>query len=237
MRNELKKLKLVAATAAFLGMSLANASVFTMSSTGIVKVGIDDQGVFSAKGTKLNGLPFALTVTLELDDTAVYSIYPAQYSEVKVTTPYVVALTVGDYHYAFKVTDGVQAQADLVNGGGSNQAALYAYGYDVLGRVNVIRMALNGAGLRSNSLTQYLQVPANSANTDFQIGSGAGATGFYAYAPGTFTINGAPATVPAPTPDPSPASNPNPVPEPASAMLLGVGLLGIAGLRLRRFRS
>jgi hypothetical protein len=218
-------------------MHLANASVFTMTSTGTVKVGVDDQGVFAAKGTKLNGLPFALTVTLELDDTAVYSIYPTQYSAVKATTPYVVALTVGDYHYAFRVTDRAQTQADLVNGGGSNQAALYAYGYDDLGRVNVIRMVLNQANLRSNSLTQYLQLPANSANTNFQIGSGAGGTGFYAYAPGTFTINGAPATLPVPTPDPVPVSDspsipaPNPVPEPASAMLIGAGLLGVAALR------
>mgnify|MGYP005809444165 CR=1 FL=1 len=211
-------------------MNLASASVFTMSSTGTVKVGVDDQGLFSAKGTKLDGLPFALTVTMELDDTALYSIYPDQYSQVKATTPYVVALTVGNYHYALRVTDRVQAQADLVNGGGSNQAALYAYGYDGLGRVNAIRMVLRDTSLRSNSLSQYLELPANTANTDFQIGSGAGSTGFYAYAPGMFTINGATATMPAPAP------NPNPVPEPASAMLFGAGLLGFAALRRRSCR-
>jgi hypothetical protein len=231
-------MKLAVAAAAWAVMNVASASVFTMSSTGIVKVGVDDRGLFSAPGTKLNGLPFALTVTLELDDTAVYSIYPAQYSAVKATTPYVVALTVGDYHYAFRVTDRAQTQADLVNGGGGNQAALYANGYDDLGRINVIRMVLNQANLRSNSLSQYLELPANSANTNFQIGSGAGSTGFYAYAPGTFTINGTPATLPAPDPipDPAPAPNPSAVPEPATAMLFGAGLLGVAALRRRRSR-
>jgi hypothetical protein len=225
-------MKLGIAAFAFVAVNVASASVFTMSSTGTVKVGVDDQGVFSAPGTNLNGLPFTLTVTLELDDTAVYSIYPAQYSEVKVTTPYVVAMTIGDYHYAFRVADRVQAQADLVNGGGSSQAALYAYGYDALGRVNVIRMALNRPNLASNSLSQYLQLPANSANTEFQIGSGAGGTGFYAYAPGTFTINGTPATLPAPEPVPGG----NPVPEPATVMLFAAGLLGVTALGRRPSR-
>jgi hypothetical protein len=40
---------------AFAAVNVASASVFTMSSTGTVKAGVDDQGVFSAPGTKLNG--------------------------------------------------------------------------------------------------------------------------------------------------------------------------------------
>lgn len=250
----MKKTRLAVAAALFTVMGCANASVFTMSSTGTVKNGVDTMGLFGAAGRKLDGLPFTLTVTVELDGTARYTSDPNQYARVNASTPYIVALTIGEFDYAYRVTDRAQSVATVSDwysmsrgpsGSLTDGVSLFNQGYDDFGRLNTTHLSFSIYGIRSQSLTQYLQIPVNDGNhpnTDFQVGNGAGSTYFRATGSQTFTVNGMPATLPAPAPDPVPVSdpppvpNPSPVPEPASAMLIGAGLLGFATLRRQRSR-
>jgi hypothetical protein len=240
------KKMLAFAVTAIATMNFANASVFTMSSTGTVYNGVDTLGLFGTPGRKLDKLPFSLTVSVELDGTVKYSNVPLQYSQLKATTPYVVALSIGGVDYVTSATSGDQSTAALINSYSNNQGgsvdggSLFDSGYDALGRWVYVRQLFHIYGLRSTSLTQYLQIGSGDANADFQVGSGSNSSYFHAYGPIMFTINGTPATLPEPVPEPVPVANPAPVPhpapvpEPASAMLFGAGLLGLAALRRRQ---
>jgi len=239
--NDMKKLALAAA--AFAAMNFAHASVFTMNATGTVVHGMDGQGLFSAVGTKLDGLPFSMTVTLELDGTALYTSNTQGFSKVTTTTPFIVALTVGDYDYAYRVTDNPRSSAVLNVFGFNGGAQFRAFGSDALGRQILNTLSFSTSQLNSSSLTQYAQVSGGAPNTQWGVGTGPNASYFTAdRSPQIFTINGTPATLPEPTPDPipvsdpPPTSDPRPVPEPASAMLFGLGLLGLVVRRCWRTR-
>ena len=181
-----------------------------------------------------------------MDETARYELKPLRYSRVDAAVPLIVALTVGASSYVFEAGNATETaiifNAYSTNSGTSDGLAMGANGTDALGRWVHVNESLTTYGIRSNSLTQYLQTTSrNNSSINFQIGTGPGATGFNAlgvYNPIVFTVNGVPATLPAPepVPDPTPAPDPSPVPEPATAMLFGVGLLGVAALRRRMSR-
>ena len=232
----------VAACAAFTVAGLANATVFTMSTSGIIYNGTDKLGLFGAPGKDLRQLPFELTVSIDLDSTARYNTDPLRASGFNTFAPFVFAVTVGGATYVDRVSAGTGSSGYISNAYSTNSgtydgADLNNGGNDEFGRQVSLRQFFAGYGIRSNSLTQYLQIRASNTNVDFSVHY-AGQTGTQfqvygpvnvpqaSYGPVTFTINGAPATLP-PT---------NPVPEPASALLLGAGLLGIGALRQRRRR-
>lgn len=239
---KIASLALVAA-AAFAMTGPANATIFTASTEGVVKHGADRMGLFGNAGAILDGLPFYLAVSFDLDETARYDRDPLRYTRAYATVPFIVALTIGDFNYAFPVSDNPHDAAIInnafsENSGTADSVITGANGTDAMGRWVNINQQFTTYGIRSNSLTQYLQTKTSEGitNTNFQIGNGAGSTAFYAYGPVIFTVNGTPATLPAPEPipDPTPVPDPHPVPEPASAMLFGAGLLGFAVLRRRR---
>jgi hypothetical protein len=243
----LKKTKLAFAAAALVFANYANATIFTVSTAGVVKHGVDRLGLLGNGGATLDGLPFYLAVSFDLDATARYERDPLRYTRAYATVPYIVALTMGDVSYAFEVSGNPHESAIInnafsTNNGTTDSVISGATGWDAFGRWVNIGQQFSTYGIRSNSLTQYLQTKTSSGttNTNFQIGSGATSTGFYAYGPVIFTVNGAPATLPAPDPVPDPTPVPGPdshaVPEPATAMLLGAGLLGFAAFRRRTSR-
>lgn len=241
----MKKTKLAFAAAALGFASYANATIFTVSTAGVVKHGTDRLGLLGNAGATLDGLPFYLAVSFDLDATARYERDPLRYTRAYATVPYIVALTMGDFSYAFEVSADPHESAIInnafsTNNGTADSVISGATGWDAFGRWVNIGQQFTTYGIRSNSLTQYLQTKTSSGttNTNFQIGSGATSTGFYAYGPVIFTVNGIPATFPAPDPIPGPTPAPasNPVPEPATAMLFGTGLLGFAALRRRTGR-
>jgi hypothetical protein len=241
----LKIATLAFAAAVLAVMNCANATIFTASTEGVVKHGADRMGLFGNAGATLDALPFYLAVSFDLDDTARYDRDPLRYTHASATVPFIVALTVGAYNYAFKVTDNAREAAYIQNAFSTNEGTsdgvmTAVTGTDSAGRYVHIDQSFTTYGIRSNSLTQYLQTKTSEGitNTNFQIGWGAASIAFYAYGPVIFTVNGTPATLPAPEPipDPTPVPDPHPVPvpEPASAMLFGAGLLGFAVLRRRR---
>jgi hypothetical protein len=240
------KKKVIFAAVAFALMNVANASVFTLSSSGVLKSGADPLGLFGEAGRSLIGLPFSLTVTMDLDETARYSIQGLEYSSVRATSPYIVAATVGGYDYAFSVPNTIQDFAEIgayqaANPPDSAHVSLAADGYDQFGRFNYVSQLFRTTAIRSNSLTQYFQTRFFEGAITFQVNDGTkrtyfGGQYFDGFGLDTFTINGTPATLPVPVPDPVPGPAPTPVPEPASAMLFGAGLLGLAALRRRQSR-
>jgi hypothetical protein len=225
--------------------SHANATIFTVSTEGTVYSGIDRLGVFSNPGTKLDGLPYYLALSFDLDATAKHRD-PLRYTQATGTAPFIVALTVGPYSYAFEVADNARESATITNALSTNQGTIDAVvaggtGTDSAGRpVRVDQNVWSYGGIRSNSLTQYLQIRSSDFNykAAFQIGNGPGSTGFNVYGPVTLTVNGAPATLPAPepVPDPTPVPVPRSLPEPTSCMLFGIGLLSVVALRRRQPR-
>jgi hypothetical protein len=233
----------LAAAAACAVTNYANATLFTVSTAGVVKVGADKLGVFGSPGAKLDGLSYSLAVSFDLDATARYERDPLRYTRAYATVPFIVALTMGDVSYAFQVSDNPHDSAIInnafsTNHGTADSVISGATGTDAMGRWVNISQQFTTYGIRSNSLTQYLQMQTSggTTNANFQIGSGAASTAFYAYGPVMFTVNGTPATLPAPepVPDPTPLPDPSPLPEPASVMLFGAGLLGVAALRRRQ---
>jgi hypothetical protein len=240
---KIAKLALVAA-AAFTVTSHANATIFTVSTEGTVYSGIDRLGVFSNPGTKLDGLPYYLAFSFDLDATATHRD-PLRYTQASGTAPFIVALTVGPYNYALEVTDNARESATITNAFSTNQGTIDAVqaggtGTDSAGRPVRVDQNVWSYGIRSNSLTQYLQIGSSDFNykAAFQIGNGPGSTGFSVYGPVTLTVNGAPATLPAPepVPDPTPVPDPHSLPEPTSCMLFGAGLLSVVALRRRQSR-
>lgn len=232
------------AAAAFAVTNCANATIFSVGTEGTVHSGTDTLGIFSNPGTKLDGLPYSLTVSFDLDETAQYHRDPSRYTSASAAVPFIVALAVGAYNYAFEVTDNLHEYVQITNELSTNQGTVDAVsagatGTDWAGRPVRVNQFFTTYGIRSNSLTQYLQMRTDDTMVaTFQIGNGTSSTGFNVYGPVIFTVNGTPAALPAPEPipDPTPVPDPHPVPEPASAMLFGAGLLGFAVLRHRRFR-
>jgi hypothetical protein len=83
----------LAAAAACAVTSHAHATIFTVSTAGVVKHGDDRLGLFGSPGAKLDGLPFYLAVSFDLDGTARYERDPLRYTRAYATEPFIVALT------------------------------------------------------------------------------------------------------------------------------------------------
>lgn len=202
----------------------------------------DKLGIFGAPGRDLHKLPFELTVSIDPDITTRYFNDPLRASGFNTFAPFVFSVTVGGVTYVQRLSDRTGSSASISNAYSTNSGLydgvyLSNGGYDESGRFVSIRQSFSGYGVRSNSLTQYLQVYGSNANVDFSVNyPGEAGTGFSAFGPVNFpqgsfgsipfTVNGVPATLPPP----------KQVPEPASAMLFGVGLLGLAALRRRQSR-
>ncbi|WP_198119751.1 PEP-CTERM sorting domain-containing protein [Massilia rhizosphaerae] len=225
----MKKVKLAVVATALAVAGFANATVMTVSMSGVISLGHDNLGLFSGKGI-LGGLPYVLTVSADLDAPVKYTRSPGNYTTEMSSGPFAVSATVDGVTYTFGVTDGVTMNESVIS---PYSLSLWGGGIDALGRQVRVQETVSQA-VHTDSLIDFLYLPSpQNPIVQFSVGSGTASTQFNAFNATALIMNGDPVTLPAPVPPPGPV----PVPEPATATLFGAGLLGVVVLRRRKRRQ
>jgi len=232
----MKKMKLAFAALTFAVAGVANATVVTMSMSGRINVGDDFLGLFGTT-RNLNGRPATLTISVEYDAPYQYVTNPGKAYLVGTHESFNVAVDLAGTTYKFSFADAANSTVLLSASGG---VRLHSTAIDAFGRP--VRFdEFMSQPLHAVSLTDYQYIPLRDSSVlreaAFSVGTGTGSyTSFDIVNSNAVILNGDPVTLPPPEPilDPLPVPGPASVPEPASAMLFGVGLLGLATLRHRR---
>jgi len=237
----MKKMKLAFAAVGFVISGFANATVVTVSMSGMIDSGNDTIGLFGTPGRNLANLPYAVTVTFGIDNPTTLHKY-ANSSYVATQEPFVAVVIIDGVRYA-NFVDHDQSILSMrlpVTGFNANPGISFStVGRDTAGTLVSVHGSVS-QDIFTTSLTDYLNVPLQgTAAFTLQIATSKLGEILKDSNPSTFVLNGDPATLtpPAPlVPDPAPSSGTTPVPEPTSVMLFGAGLLGFAALRRRQSR-
>jgi hypothetical protein len=238
----MKKMKLAFAAVAFAISGFANATVITVSTSGMLDSGQDTLGLFGAPGRNLANLPYALTVTFGFDSPERNFSGPNG-SAGSTREPFVAVLIIDGVRYADFIDQISTSQISmLLPKSGASGINFDSRGSDAAGTFFNAHAVIS-QNIYTDTLTDYLNVPLQgTAAITLQLTAHKASDILKDSNPSTFVLNGDPATLtppvpPAPpVPDPAPLSGPTPVPEPTSAMLFGAGLLGFAALRRRQSR-